>query len=130
MNYNFYNFSAKIILGIHNELRISVTITNSGEAAYQTKLYLNVPPELSLINLRECDLQNGSYVCVVAEMLSEAVEKHFVLDLANIQPEWKTIPINFSVDSIGQDIHSLDNKLQLHIPVVTQNNPHINRYVL
>ncbi|XP_008195910.1 integrin alpha-PS4 [Tribolium castaneum] len=114
-----------IILGVNNVLRMNVSINNFGEPAYQTKLYLNVPPEITLINLRECDFKNGSYECLVAQLLNETVEKHFLLDLANIQPQWTFLPINFTITSIGQDVYPSDNKLELNIPITTHNNPRI-----
>ncbi|XP_044263603.1 integrin alpha-8-like [Tribolium madens] len=114
-----------IILGVNNELRINVSISNFGEPAYETRLHLNVPPEVSLINLRECDFKNGSYECLVAQISNETLEKHFLLDLVNIQPKWTFLSINLTIDSVGQDVYPSDNNLVLNIPISTHNNPRI-----
>ena len=108
---------------------MNVEVSNFGESAYQTKLYLKVLPEVSLINLRECDFENGSYVCLVARVLNGKVKKSFLFDLANLTPNYKEIPIHFKVESIGNDADLSDNELQVTIPVNFQNNPYLDRFV-
>ncbi|XP_063919454.1 integrin alpha-4-like [Zophobas morio] len=117
---------SKVIFGINNEAKVNVEVSNFGESAYQTKLYLKVLPEVSLINLRECDFENGSYVCLVARVLNGKVKKSFLFDLANLTPNYKEIPIHFKVESVGNDADLSDNELQVTIPVNFQNNPYLD----
>ncbi|KAJ3637555.1 hypothetical protein MTP99_001005 [Tenebrio molitor] len=115
-----------LVVGRDRELKVEVTIQNSGEAAYQLKLYIDVAPEISLINLRECDLENGSYVCALGQIFNGTVKKSFLLDLANLRPNRTRLPVSFRVESIGQDVNPSDDKLTLYVPVTLQSNLHVS----
>jgi hypothetical protein len=115
-----------LVVGADRELKVEVTIQNSGEAAYQLKLYIDVAPEISLINLRECDLENGSYVCALGQIFNGTVKKSFLLDLANLRPNRTRLPVSFRVESIGQDVNPSDDKLTLYVPVTLQSNLHVS----
>lgn len=120
-------FREVLVVGADRELKVEVTIQNSGEAAYQLKLYIDVAPEISLINLRECDLENGSYVCALGQIFNGTVKKSFLLDLANLRPNRTRLSVSFRVESIGQDVNPSDDKLTLHVPVTLQSNLHVSR---
>ncbi|KAF5291343.1 hypothetical protein FQA39_LY03494 [Lamprigera yunnana] len=119
-----------LIIGQLTTLSLKATITNMGEPAYLSQVFLTLPQDVEIQRISSrCEFgDDGVYGCVFSDVLQPNASKDVVfdLDLKNSNPLDLRLEFILSVTSRGNELNEKDNNVTIQIPLRLENSIEIS----
>ncbi|KAK5648517.1 hypothetical protein RI129_003409 [Pyrocoelia pectoralis] len=121
---------SSLIIGQLSTIKLHAQISNDGEPAYISQLFLSFPEDVDILLISsKCELNDDRvYECLVSNVLqpNAVSDLVFEFDIKKLNPKTQNLTFNFTVQSRGEEVNAENNNVSINIPLRIQNGVEIS----